>query len=97
MSLTPCLDTVDVGLGIVYPEITEMQARAIFEAAVDVSKRGITVLPEIMIPLVGHINELSLQREVVVNTAETVFSESRHPHRISYRHDDRIASRSTHC
>ena len=48
-------------LGIIYPEITEMQARAIFEAAVDVSKRGIAVLPEIMIPLVGHINELSLQ------------------------------------
>ena len=63
-------------LGIVYPEITEMQARAIFEAAVDVSKRGITVLPEIMIPLVGHINELSLQRKVVVETAETVFKET---------------------
>ena len=64
-------------LGIVYPEITEMQARAIFEAAVDVSKRGISVLPEIMIPLVGHINELSLQRKVVVETAETVFTESK--------------------
>ena len=63
-------------LGIVYPEITEMQARAIFEAAVDVSQRGISVLPEIMIPLVGHINELSLQREVVVEAAEAVFSET---------------------
>ena len=63
-------------LGIVYPEITEMQARAIFEAAVDVSKRGITVLPEIMIPLVGHINEFSLQRKVVVDTAEVVFNET---------------------
>ncbi|MDD9975572.1 MAG: pyruvate, phosphate dikinase, partial [Candidatus Poribacteria bacterium] len=63
-------------LGIVYPEITEMQARAIFEAAVDVSRRGISVLPEIMIPLVGHINELSLQREVVVEAAEAVFSET---------------------
>ncbi len=63
-------------LGIVYPEITEMQARAIFEAAVDVAKRGIKVLPEIMIPLVGHINELSLQREVVVDTAEEVFKET---------------------
>ena len=63
-------------LGIVYPEITEMQARAIFEAAVDVAKRGITVLPEIMIPLVGHINEFSLQRKVVVDTAETVFKET---------------------
>ena len=64
-------------LGIVYPEITEMQARAIFEAAVDVSKRGISVLPEIMIPLVGHINELSLQRKVVVETAEAVFTEKK--------------------
>lgn len=63
-------------LGIVYPEITEMQARAIFEAAVSVSKRDISVLPEIMIPLVGHINELSLQRKVVVDTAESVFAES---------------------
>ena len=63
-------------LGIVYPEITEMQARAIFEAAVDVAKRGIKVLPEIMIPLVGHINELSLQRKVVVDTAEEVFKET---------------------
>ena len=63
-------------LGIVYPEITEMQARAIFEAAVDVNKRGIKVLPEIMIPLVGHINEFSLQREVVVETAEEVFKET---------------------
>ncbi len=63
-------------LGIVYPEITEMQARAIFEAAIDVTKRGIKVLPEIMIPLVGHINEFSLQREVVVETAEEVFKET---------------------
>ena len=63
-------------LGIVYPEITEMQARAIFEAAVDVAKRGIKVLPEIMIPLVGHINEFSLQRKVVVDTAEEVFNET---------------------
>ncbi len=63
-------------LGIVYPEITEMQARAIFEAAVDVAKRGIKILPEIMIPLVGHINEFSLQRKVVVDTAEEVFNET---------------------
>ncbi len=62
-------------LGIVYPEITEMQARAIFEAAVDVAKRGIKVIPEIMIPLVGHINEFSLQRKVVDDTAEEVFKE----------------------
>ena len=64
-------------LGIVYPEITEMQARAIFEAAVDVTRRGIKVLPEVMIPLVGHINEFSLQRKVVVDTARAVFEEAR--------------------
>ena len=63
-------------LGIVYPEITEMQARAIFEAAIDVSKRGIKVLPEIMIPLVGHINEFSLQRKVVDDIAREVFNET---------------------
>ena len=63
-------------LGIVYPEITEMQARAIFEAAADVAKRGIKVLPEIMIPLVGHINEFSLQRKVVVDIGEEVFKEA---------------------
>lgn len=63
-------------LGIVYPEITEMQARAIFEAAVDVAKRGIKVLPEIMIPLVGHINEFSLQRKVVDDIAKEVFNET---------------------
>ncbi|RKU35920.1 pyruvate, phosphate dikinase [Candidatus Poribacteria bacterium] len=64
-------------LGIVYPEITVMQARAIFEAAVDVTRRGIKVLPEVMIPLVGHINEFSLQRKVVVDTAKAVFEEAR--------------------
>ena len=67
-------------LGIVYPEITEMQARAIFEAAVDVTRRGIKVLPEVMIPLVGHINEFSLQRKVVVDTAKAVFEGSECSH-----------------
>ena len=63
-------------LGIVYPEITEMQARAIFEAAVDATKRGIKVIPEIMIPLVGHVKELVLQRQIVIDTAEAVFKGS---------------------
>ena len=63
-------------LGIVYPEITEMQARAIFEAAVDATKRGIKVMPEIMIPLVGHVKELVLQRQIVIDTAEAVFKGS---------------------
>jgi pyruvate,orthophosphate dikinase len=57
-------------LGIMYPEITEMQSRAIFEAACEVKKRGIDVKPEIMIPLVGHINELSVQKKIVDQIAK---------------------------
>ena len=56
-------------LGIVYPEITEMQARAIFEAAADVQKEGIKVKPEVMIPLVGFKKELDLQVEIVHRVA----------------------------
>jgi pyruvate,orthophosphate dikinase len=62
-------------LGVVYPEITEMQARAILEAACEVAKSGKEVLPEIMIPLVGHIKELEQQAKVVRETAEKVFAE----------------------
>jgi pyruvate,orthophosphate dikinase len=60
-------------LGITYPEVTAMQVRAILEAAVAVTKKGKTVLPEIMIPLVGHVNELSRQVELVHATADAVF------------------------
>ena len=60
-------------LGIIYPEITEMQARAIFEAAVIVQKEGKTVKPEIMIPLVGNVAELKLQADVVRRVAAEVF------------------------
>ncbi len=59
-------------LGIVYPEITEMQARAIFEAAVKASRRGIEVLPEIMVPLVADVAELRNQRAVIESAAEQV-------------------------
>jgi pyruvate phosphate dikinase (EC 2.7.9.1) len=52
-------------LGILYPEITEMQARAIFKAAVKVKSEGIDVYPEVMIPLVGYVSELKLQEEIV--------------------------------
>ncbi len=63
-------------LGIAYPEITKMQARAIFEAACEVKKEhGIEVKPEIMIPLVGHVRELRHQKEVVDSVAESVFKE----------------------
>src|SRR4029077_18809126 len=59
-------------LGITYPEVTEMQARAIFEAACDVAKDGGKVIPEIMIPLVGHVNELRDQAAVVRRVAGEV-------------------------
>jgi pyruvate,orthophosphate dikinase len=61
-------------LGIVYPEITEMQARAIFEAACEVAKEGITVIPEVMIPLVSHVNELKAQKELVERVAKEVIA-----------------------
>jgi pyruvate,orthophosphate dikinase len=62
-------------LGIVYPEITEMQARAIFEAACNVHKEGIKVEPEVMIPLVGFLPELKAQARIVREAAEKVFAE----------------------
>ncbi len=62
-------------LGIVYPEITRMQARAIFEAACDVKLAGIDVHPEVMIPLAGFATEFADQEKVVRETAEQVFKE----------------------
>jgi len=59
-------------LGIIYPEITEMQAQAIIEAACDAKKDGIKVKPEIMIPLVGHTNEFKLQEKIVRSVAEKI-------------------------
>ncbi|MBV9779783.1 MAG: pyruvate, phosphate dikinase [Acidobacteriaceae bacterium] len=63
-------------LGITYPEITEMQARAIFEAAVHVKKKGINVIPEVMIPLVGSVKELENQKAIVTKVAEEVLREA---------------------
>src|SRR5439155_9053724 len=62
-------------LGIVYPEITAMQARAIIEAACNVKKEGIDVEPEIMIPLVAFLPELKAQAKLVHDTAKQVFAE----------------------
>jgi pyruvate,orthophosphate dikinase len=64
-------------LGIVYPEISEMQARAVFEAAAEVQKAGVKVKPEIMIPLVGFKKELDLQVEVVHRVAQEVIAEKK--------------------
>jgi pyruvate, orthophosphate dikinase len=63
-------------LGITYPGITEMQARAIFEAACDVAKRGVSVFPEIMIPLIGHVRELEDQAALVRRVAEEVMAKT---------------------
>ena len=60
-------------LGVAYPEITEMQVQAILEAACEVKKDGINVKPEIMIPLIAHVNELREQEKVVREVAEKVF------------------------
>ncbi len=73
--LNPMLGHRGCRLGIVYPEITEMQARAIIEAACELTKvKKLTVLPEIMIPLVGHINEFKNQKEVVQRVANEVIA-----------------------
>jgi pyruvate,orthophosphate dikinase len=62
-------------LGILFPEINEMQVRAIFEAAINLKKEGISVLPEVMIPLIGHVNELSLVQTGLESVAKKVMEE----------------------
>ncbi len=62
-------------LGITYPEITEMQTRAIIEAALNLKEKGIAVIPEIMVPLVGTVKEFVAQEQVIRSTAQKVFKE----------------------
>jgi len=62
-------------LGNTYPEITEMQARAIIEAAVNLKKKGVDARPEIMVPLIGTWQEYKMQEEIIRNTARKVFEE----------------------
>ncbi|MGH9404490.1 MAG: pyruvate, phosphate dikinase [Terriglobia bacterium] len=69
----PMLGLRGCRLGILYPEITEMQARAIFEAACDCKQKGIQAKPEVMIPLVGDVRELAAQKEIVERVACAVF------------------------
>src|SRR3954470_18266280 len=70
----PMLGLRGCRLGIVHPEISEMQARAVFEAAAQVQKKGVKVRPEIMIPLVGFSRELKLQIDIVNRVADEVAS-----------------------
>ncbi|WP_053990333.1 pyruvate, phosphate dikinase [Mangrovimonas sp. TPBH4] len=62
-------------LGNTYPEITEMQTRAIIEAALNLKERGITCQPEIMVPLIGTVEEFVAQENIIRNTADTIFEE----------------------
>jgi pyruvate,orthophosphate dikinase len=72
----PMLGLRGCRLGILYPEITEMQARAIFEAAVKVKNEGVSVYPEIMVPLVSDVTELRDQRDIIESIAAEVFETS---------------------
>ncbi|MCL0073870.1 pyruvate, phosphate dikinase [Dehalococcoidia bacterium] len=81
--VNPMLGHRGCRLGIVYPEITEMQAEAILEAACEVTKTGVDVNPEIMIPLVGHVNELRDQDRLVRRIAAEVFA--RHGVKVNYK------------
>ncbi|MFA7056685.1 MAG: pyruvate, phosphate dikinase [Candidatus Cloacimonadales bacterium] len=73
--INPMLGHRGCRLGNTYPEITAMQARAILEAAVNVKKEGVKVYPEIMVPLIGTVEEYVLQENVIRETAEKVFAE----------------------
>jgi len=73
--LNPMLGHRGCRLGITYPEIYNMQTRAIIEAACELTKEGIIVKPEIMIPLVGHVRELEITKKDVIETAKKVMDE----------------------
>jgi len=72
----PMLGHRGVRLSVTYPEIAEMQTRAVIEAAIEVSKRGIKVVPEIMIPLVGEVKELKYIKDFVVKVADEIIKEA---------------------
>jgi pyruvate,orthophosphate dikinase len=72
----PMLGLRGCRLGILYPEITEVQVRAIFEAVVQVARKGVKVIPEVMIPLVGNVKEFENQKAIVVRVAQEVLSKA---------------------
>lgn len=73
--MNPMLGHRGCRLGITYPEITEMQAKAIFQAALNLKKKKIVAIPEIMIPLIGTVEEFSLQEKIIRKVAEEMFGE----------------------
>jgi len=72
----PMLGHRGVRLSVTYPEIARMQTQAVIEAAIEVTKEGLTVVPEIMIPLVGEVRELKTIKKVVVETADAIIKAS---------------------
>ena len=72
----PMLGHRGVRLSVTYPEIARMQTQAVIEAAIEVTKEGLTVIPEIMIPLVGEVRELKAIKKVVVDTADAIIKAS---------------------
>ena len=80
-------------LGITYPEITEMQARAIFEAAVQVAKKGMKVIPEVMIPLIGDVERTGEPEGDRASRRRRSFQRKGHEGRIHGRHHDRNSAR----
>ncbi len=74
--LNPMLGFRGCRLGIIYPEITEMQTRAIFEAACNVHKEGVKVMPEVMVPLVGNVSEIREQKRIIQRIADEVMKEN---------------------
>lgn len=74
--LNPMMGHRGCRLAVSYPEIAEMQTRAIIEAAINVNKKGMTVVPEIMIPLVCEIKELKFVKDIIVKTADAIIAEA---------------------
>lgn len=72
--VNPMLGHRGCRLGITYPEITEMQVQAIMEAACELSKKGVVVLPEIMVPLIGNVKELVHQKEIIKRVADATIA-----------------------
>ncbi len=75
--LNPMMGMRGCRLAVIYPEIAEMQTRAIIEAAIEVTKRGDTVIPEIMVPLICDVKEFKFVKDVIVRTADQILKGSR--------------------
>ena len=75
LEANPMLGLRGCRLGNLYPEITEMQTRAIMEAALDLKKEGVTAVPEIMVPLTGIVHEFKAQKDIIERVIQEVFSE----------------------